>query len=221
MPLLPMFPLGSVLVPGMVLPLHVFEPRYQRLVEDCLAGEPEFGVVLIERGSEVGGGELRRDVGTVARIVEAVRFDDGRWGLGCVGVRRIRIEHWLADDPYPRAEVVDWDDELATDAAADRLASVTATLRRVLATAAELGEPVAPATVELSDDPVLASYQATAVAPFGPADMHALLLEAGPDARLDRLGAMLEEEEGFLAQRLAMAGETLHPDPPDGGDDDD
>ena len=77
--LLPMFPLGSVLVPGAVLPLHVFEPRYRALVRSCLdSGEPEFGVVLIERGSEVGGGDVRFDVGTLARIVQAGRFDDGR-----------------------------------------------------------------------------------------------------------------------------------------------
>ena len=68
-------------VPARALPLHVFEPRYRALVEDCLAGEPEFGVVLIERGSEVGGGDTRFDVGTVARIVEAAEFPDGRYAL--------------------------------------------------------------------------------------------------------------------------------------------
>ncbi len=218
MPLLPMFPLGSVLVPGMVLPLHVFEPRYVALVEACLAGEPEFGVVLIERGSEVGGGELRRDVGTVARIVEAVRFDDGRWGLGCVGVRRIRVEDWLPDDPYPRADVVDWDDDPPGGAVADLLATVTAQLRQVLAVTSELGLPASPATVELSDDPTLASYQATAVAPFGPADVHDLLVEPGPDSRLAKLGSMLTEEAGFLDQRLALASEPLDPGARDDGD---
>ena len=75
-----------------------------------------------------------------------------------------------------------------------------------------------PATVELSDDPILASYQATAVAPFGPADVHALLVEAGPDARLALLEAMLEEEAGYLDQRLAMAVESVDPDPPGDGD---
>ena len=61
---MPMFPLGSVLLPGVVLPLHVFEPRYQQLVRDCLeTDEHEFGVVLIDRGSEVGGGDSRTDVG--------------------------------------------------------------------------------------------------------------------------------------------------------------
>ena len=68
-----MFPLGSVLFPHAVLPLHVFEPRYLALVERCLAGDQEFGVVLIERGSEVGGGDVRFSVGTVTRIVQIGR----------------------------------------------------------------------------------------------------------------------------------------------------
>ena len=67
-----MFPLGTVLFPYATLPLHVFEPRYRVLVHDCLASDaPEFGVVLIERGSEVGGGDVRFRTGTVARLVEA------------------------------------------------------------------------------------------------------------------------------------------------------
>ena len=91
-PVTPMFPLGSVLVPGMVLPLHVFEARYRALVRDCVAGDGEFGVVLIERGSEVGGGDVRTDVGTVARIVQADEMPDGRFALGAVGVRRVRVQ---------------------------------------------------------------------------------------------------------------------------------
>ena len=62
-----MFPLGNVLFPHAQLPLHVFEPRYRALAETCLAGDGEFGVVLIERGSEVGGGDTRFSIGTVAR----------------------------------------------------------------------------------------------------------------------------------------------------------
>src|SRR6056297_1832821 len=108
---LPMFPLGSVLFPTMVLPLHVFEPRYRALVEHCLATDKEFGVCLIERGSEVGGGDLRTDVGTVAQIIDAEQFDDGRWALACVGTRRIRIDRWLQDVPYPRALVEPWLDD--------------------------------------------------------------------------------------------------------------
>lgn len=106
----PMFPLGTVLVPGTALPLHVFEPRYRRMIDDCLAGDGTFGVVLIERGSEVGGGDVRTDVGTLASIAEAEPLPDGRWMLVARGLHRIRVERWLPDDPYPRAEIVDWPD---------------------------------------------------------------------------------------------------------------
>ncbi len=67
-------------------------------------------MVLIERGSEVGGGDVRSDVGTVARIVEAQELPDGRWALLTVGARRLRVEPWLPDDPYPLADVDDWPD---------------------------------------------------------------------------------------------------------------
>src|SRR3546814_19261198 len=110
MPSLPMFPLGSAVVPGAGLPLHVFEDRYRALMKDCMAGDREFGVVLIERGSEVGGGDVRADVGTVARIAEASELPDGRWALIAVGDRRIRVTSWLPDDPYPRAAVEPWPD---------------------------------------------------------------------------------------------------------------
>ena len=74
-----MFPLGTVLFPHGVLPLHVFEPRYRTMTERCLADDATFGVVLIERGSEVGGHDERFDVGTAARILQAGRLEDGRW----------------------------------------------------------------------------------------------------------------------------------------------
>ena len=135
-----MFPLGGVLFPGMPLRLRVFEPRYRAMVTECLAGTPEFGVVLIERGNEVGGGDVRTDVGTVARIAEAGRFDDGRWALATVGVRRVRVRHWLADQPYPRGALEDWPQE--GEAPPDRSCrAVVAVWRRLLAVAAELGAP--------------------------------------------------------------------------------
>lgn len=200
---MPMFPLGSVLVPGMPLPLHVFEPRYQALVAHCLEGEPEFGVVLIERGSEVGGGDARTGVGTVARIVEATRFDDGRWAIGAVGVRRVRVVEWLPDDPFPRAEVEDWPDAPGVPDA-QRLAEVVVLFRRVLALASELGASVPPATVELADDPALALLQMTVATPFGPADRYDLLAAPGPVARLTLLGDLLEGQAEMLGGQAAM-----------------
>jgi Lon protease-like protein len=200
-----MFPLGTVLVPGMVLPLHVFEPRYRRLVQDCLAGDGEFGVVLIERGSEVGGGDVRTDVGTVARIARAAETPDGRYAIAAVGLRRVRVRTWLEDDPYPRAEVEAWPDEGAddlTDAPA-RVEAVSSRLRRAAALCAELGEPAPPLDLELAEDPTVASYQATAVAPLGPADTHELLCARSVPDRLDLLVRLLDERTELLEARLA------------------
>jgi len=204
MAVLPMFPLGSVLVPGMALPLHVFEERYRQLVADCLAGEGEFGVVLIERGSEVGGGDVRSMVGTVARIIEAVTFPDGRWAIGAVGDRRVKIEGWLPDEPYPRAEVTDWPDVGGAEVSSDRMGAVLTRLRRSLAVHAELGDAVADATFELSDDPALACFQIVAVAPVGTSDQQRLLTVPTAASRLDLLEAMLLEDDEVLEARLRL-----------------
>jgi ATP-dependent Lon protease len=202
-----MFPLGTVVVPGMLVPLHVFEERYRRLVADCLAGDPTFGIVLIERGSEVGGGDVRTDVGTAVRIVRADALADGRYALAAVGLRRLRIEAWLDDDPYPRAEVSDWPDEDEGDVGPPGgdgpPAEVTALLRRAAALRAELGEPAPPLDVELADDPGLASYQAVALAPLGPTDRQALLATPSAGARFAQLQDLLAEEVEVLAARLA------------------
>jgi ATP-dependent Lon protease len=196
---LPMFPLGTVLFPTMVLPLHVFEPRYRALVQDCVAGDGEFGVVLIERGSEVGGGDVRTDVGTVARILEVDAIDDGRFVLAGVGTRRIRVDAWLEDDPYPRAEVSDWDDESVATIPIDE---VDALLRRALALAAELGEAPAPLDVELAAEPGLATFQVAAVAPLGPADRQAVLATPTTDGRMTLLASLLADRVELLQARL-------------------
>lgn len=201
--LLPMFPLQTVLFPGVALPLHVFEPRYRALTRHCLDGDSRFGVVLIERGSEVGGGDVRMSVGTSARIVEAAELPDGRWVLMVVGVERIEVSRWLPDDPYPQAEVTVLADASAGPEADDERAVVERLLRRALALKAELGEPAAAATVELDPDPTVASYQAAALAPLGALDCQRLLEQDGPDQRLALLASALDEEVRVLAQRAS------------------
>ncbi len=197
-----MFPLGSVLFPHAVLPLHVFEPRYRELAEQCLAGGGQFGVVLIERGSEVGGGDVRFDVGTLAQIVQAGRFDDGRYALVTIGTERVRVASWLADDPFPRAEVEPLPD-VPGDADRGQVDRVTDLLRRVLALLAELGGPGGPAEVSLDDDVVRASFQASALAPIGPLDAQGLLELDDAGARLARLAELLTEEARVLEFRLS------------------
>jgi hypothetical protein len=201
--LLPMFPLETVLFPGTAIPLHVFEPRYRALTRHCLDGDGRFGVVLIERGSEVGGGDVRVSVGTCARIAESAELPDGRWLLMVLGVERVGVERWLPDDPYPQAEVTVLPDAPPGSDAEEQRGAVERLLRRALALKAELGEPAAAATVELDADPGVAAYQAAALAPLGALDRQRLLEQAGPDERLRLLVATLTDEVTVLAQRAS------------------
>ena len=199
---LAMFPLGTVLFPHAPLPLHVFEQRYQRLVRDCLAGDRRFGVVLIERGFEVGGGDQRFGTGTVADIVETAELGSGRWALICVGAERFEVEEWLPDDPYPQAVVrlrPDVGDEPTPDAVdeARRLLASCAAMR------AELGEPAPPAVLRLESPPRIAVSQLCALAPIGPLDHLRLLSIDSASERLACLAEMLAEERAVLARRLA------------------
>ena len=144
-----MFPLGTVVFPHTALPLRIFEPRYLQLTKDCLAGAREFGVVLIERGSEVGGGDQRTGVGTLVSIVEAQEAGNGQWAMITVGTQRIRVVRWLDDDPYPRAEVEDVGDAPWNASADDAFEAAERVVRRSLALLAELDEPAPPVHVAL------------------------------------------------------------------------
>lgn len=208
-----MFPLGSPLLPGAMLSLHVFEPRYRQLVRDCLAvGEPEFGVVMIERGSEVGGGDQRTGWGTVARMLQIGETHDGRYAVVAVGARRLRVNAWLPDDPYPVADVDDWPDaDPDAPGLAERVAAVHVRVRSALALAIELGDVAADPDPPISDDPLLASYHLCALAPVGDADRHRLLGAAGPAERLDLLDGMLDDVEALLHFRLRDAAGGVDP----------
>ena len=204
-----MFPLGTVLFPGAVLPLQVFEPRYCEMTEVCLRGDGRFGVVLIERGFEVGGGDTRFGVGTIARIVEAARTPDGRYLLTAVGVERFRVRRWLDDAPYPRADVdVLSEAKRAGSRPGSRGAELRDTVERLLvrslALRSELGEPTAPVdAARLDADPIRASFEAAALAPIGSFDLQRLLEFDDPVARLDELAQLLEGAIEVLQFRLA------------------
>jgi len=202
----PMFPLGTAILPSAAVPLHVFEPRYRQLVVDCLAAAddpPVFGSTLIERGSEVGGGDQRAGLGVVAEMHQIDVFEDGRYHFVAVGVSRLRILRWLEDDPYPRAEVEVWHDPDSTD---DDLAALVDPARRrvgeVLALAAQLGALVPSGDVRTSDVPALASYQLGVLAPLGPADRYRLLAAPSVRHRFSILDEVLDDAESMLRFRL-------------------
>jgi Lon protease-like protein len=209
---LPMFPLGSVLLPGMVLPLRVFEPRYRVLVDTVLlSDQPEFGSVLIERGSEVGGGDVRADTGCVARIVELGRHPDGQVSLVAVGVRRLAVQQWLDDDPFPRAQVVDWPDSAATDGAAVDLAAAMArvedAVRQLAEVATSLGLAPTLDEAEFSDDLSTRLYQLATVSPLGAHDRLRILRAPSADERVCLLEELVEEQRIMLEARRAFGTE--------------
>jgi hypothetical protein len=176
----PMFPLGSVLFPSMPLPLQIFEPRYLTMLSDILPDEPsEFAVVLIERGSEVGGGEHRFPIGTIAEITELDTSDE-LVVLVAEGTRRIEVTRWLEDDPYPKAEIRLLDDLVWTDALEPLRVRAERAVRELLSLASELTGDGWPSDIGLADDPIAACWQLAAIAPLGPLDQVELL--KSPDA---------------------------------------
>lgn len=207
---LAIFPLGSVLLPGMPLPLRVFEQRYVAMLSAVL-GEPdrEFGVVLIERGSEVGGGDVRFEVGTVARVA-SVEIADGAIGLLAVGTTRFSVVRWLGDDPFPRAEVRELAPLEVDAAAVAALDDAEALVRSTLTRASEFVELPWSPDIELSAEPAQRLWQVAGIAPLGPLDQLALL--RSPDATA--LLTVLVEETQAADTRLT-SGWVADPDDDD------
>jgi Lon protease-like protein len=203
-----MFPLGSVVLPGGPLPLHIFEPRYRQLVADLLASDRptmEFGTIMIERGREVGGGEQRANVGTLVSIVDVQVSDDGRYGVMAVGTERLRVVEWLPDDPYPLAMVERWPDQpnavgvrSVSEATIDRLREQ---VERCYALARELGEQIPDRLPMSSVDPEEALYELASWSPTTVADRYAVLAAPSLPTRAEVLAAALDDAEAVLKFR--------------------
>src|SRR6202012_4520 len=107
--MLPLFPLGAVLYPGMLLPLHIFEDRYRQLIQDLLDGpEPQrFGVIAIRKGRETGieGVQSLYAVGCTAVLRRVERYEDGRFDIVTVGTQRFRLSRLDESRPYLQGEV--------------------------------------------------------------------------------------------------------------------
>jgi len=97
---LPLFPLNTVLFPGMPISLYIFEERYRLMIGRCLDQNAPFGVVLIRDGSEVDSDAIPHLVGTTAQITESVQMEDGRYYLAATGQRRFRIQYIAQRQPY-------------------------------------------------------------------------------------------------------------------------
>jgi Lon protease-like protein len=199
---LPLFPLGSVLYPGLLLPLHIFEERYRKLVHDLLA-EPEprcFGVIAIREGRETGvdGVSALYDIGCTATVRQVFEQDDGRFYLITVGTQRFRLAELDHSEPYLRGTV----DLLAEDtgdrvAAQRAVADVQSSFRAYLGALAERGSTKV-STPDLPDEPVQLSYLVAATVIADLSDKQALLAQPDALCRLTTERVLLSRENAML-----------------------
>jgi uncharacterized protein len=205
---LPLFPLGSVLYPGLVLPLHIFEQRYRQLVADLLAGpEPrQFGVVAIRQGRETGvdGVLSLYETGCTAVVRQIESYEDGKFDLVTVGTDRFRLVRLAEPAPYFCGEV-----ELLPDAAGDPAGSaalvpaIHQAFRSYLQMLSERGR--AQITVsDLPDEPVLLSYLVAATVVVDLPDKQRLLEEPDAERRLAAERTLLATEMRMI-RSLTMA----------------
>ncbi|WP_040518865.1 LON peptidase substrate-binding domain-containing protein [Gordonia neofelifaecis] len=206
---MPMFPLGAVLLPGEQLPLRIFEPRYAAMVPVVEKDDGKFGVVLIERGSEVGGGDVRSMVGTIAQIDRFTQSGPGRYSLLCNGVSRIRVLEWLPDDPYPHAIVEDLPEPEVGYLEWSELMEKRAQLQLLCGQGGRQDPQLRwiasqlSTTVEYeSGDQTTASFRAASDLPLGPADRQSVLEAPDPGARIDVIDAALDDLIAALRFRL-------------------
>jgi hypothetical protein len=214
---LPLFPLGTVLYPGLVLPLHIFEERYRELVRDLLDGpEPQqFGVIAIREGRETGIAGVRalHEIGCTAILRQVDEQEDGRYNLVTVGADRFRLLRLDDSRPYLQAEVDLLPDDTGDEAAAGL--AVTAVQEAFLAYLEVLAERGATRVnvPELPDEPVLLSYVVAASVVVDLPDKQALLAEPDALRRLTAERALLLKETTLLRALTSMPAADLRNTP--------
>jgi Lon protease-like protein len=210
---LPLFPLNTVLFPGQVLPLHIFEPRYREMIADCLASDRTFGVVFIREGSEVGDTSIPHQVGTTAVIQEVEHLPDGRMNILTLGQERFRLERYHDRKAYlvGRVTLWPWDTTLLPEA------SLRRGVQRHLARYMDLLSQISDSELELDQPPQdLATLAVLAAVVLRlPADQKQALLEIPSlDGLLRHLHRLLRQENRALHIMSAASptrGEMIHP----------
>lgn len=202
---LPLFPLHTVLFPGQVLPLQVFEPRYQQMLDDCLQGERAFGVALIQSGAEVGPAATPHVVGTSAIIQNVARLPDGRRQIITRGSERFQLqEYWATEKPYLMCRVHNWpwsvsrqpDDELAQ--------SVGRRLEQYVSLWSQVND-VEINLEQLPQEPTRLAMLSAIALQVSLGQKQALLETPSVDRLLQKLEGLLDDENRALQILLAAA----------------
>lgn len=206
MPVMPMFPLSSVLMPAMPMSLRIFEERYLKLTGDLILEEnPEFGVVLIARGPEVGGGEKRLEIGSVASVTDIGTLDQF-YGIESVGGQRFRVNAWLPDDPYPMADIDFLPDLIWNDSLTLARENLELKVRNLLAVASEFGDLQYGPDTELSEDPMDSCWQLAGILPVGPLDQLDLLKSQSAEELISKTYEVVVTLEETLKSMIGDLG---------------
>jgi len=200
---MPLFPLGSLLVPNMELPLRIFEARYREMIGKCLTGDRRFGVVLIREGLEVGETASPYEVGTVAEIVQAARSEDGQIFIVTEGRERFRIVERFYDREYLHGTVEFLDESLGLSENASPLADEGRDLAlQYIGILLRLGDEEDGVEITLPADPLELSYKIVHLLQV-PDIERQQLLEAGSAEERLRLEVQILRREVMILERMA------------------
>ena len=214
---LPLFPLGTVLYPGLLLPLNIFEERYRELVRDLLDGpEPRrFGVIAIRKGRETGvdGISALYQIGCTATVREVAEQDDGRYHLVTVGTQRFRLASLDKSRPYLQGEVELLEEEVGDEAAAGLAVHAVQRGFHGYVDALASRESVEVTVPELPDEPLLLSYLVAASMILDLSVRQDLLAEPDAERRLGAERALLARETTMLRSLTATPAPDLRNTP--------
>jgi Lon protease-like protein len=206
MPTIPLFPLGLVLLPGMPLPLHIFEERYKRMISECMAGNTVFGIVLFD-------GKAMQAAGCTARVVHVLhRYEDGRLDILTRGERRFILHELIERKPYMEAWVEYFDDDPEEEAG--DLKAVTETGLSLLHELAETGFPTGIADWPDLSDPRQLSFAIAALDEITPREKQRFLEMRSSEKRLRKSVEVLARvvERIQLTQKIqTIIGGNGHP----------
>ena len=193
-------------MPAMPLSLRIFEERYLKLTGDLILEEnPEFGVVLIARGPEVGGGEKRLEIGTIASVTDIGTLDQF-YGIESVGGQRFRVNAWLPDDPYPIADIDFLPDLIWNDSLTLARENLELKVRNLLAFASEFGDLQYGPDTELSEDPMDSCWQLAGILPVGPLDQVDLLKSQSAEELISKTYEVVVTLEETLKSMIGDLG---------------
>jgi Lon protease-like protein len=198
-----MFPLGMVVFPHQIVGLCVFEDRYKQMLRDVEL-DNHFGTCLIERGSEVGGGDKRTSVGTVVQILGSQVMTDGKTLIMIEGISCFEVSAWLVEAPYPRALVSErCCDEVSIEPAL--LRSTESAVRALRTLQSELfADQCLKSNCEMDPDPWVRSWQLCSMTPMSILDQFKVLSLSNPNDRLRLLAEICCERYGDFERMLAM-----------------